>query len=117
MQNEEAFKWFEPFLEAKEAQLHTCGSLCEGSRIWVLAKLNRDPLVIAAMKSTSLCFCPIAMTVACRFVSALRRFGLCVRTRWPCAQGQGGKQADSHEAYSRRSYEPGERAEYHESGE
>ena len=36
------------FLEAKEAALHTAGSLCDGSRIWVLAKLNRDPLVIAA---------------------------------------------------------------------
>lgn len=48
LQNRDAFKWFEPFLAAKEAQLHTAGSLREGSRIWVLAKLNRDPLVIAA---------------------------------------------------------------------
>lgn len=47
LQNQEAFKWFQPFLDAKEAALHTAGSLCEGSRIWVLAKLNRDPLVIA----------------------------------------------------------------------
>lgn len=37
----------EPFLEAREAALHTAGSLAQGSRIWVLAKLNRDPLVIA----------------------------------------------------------------------
>lgn len=47
LQNQEAFKWFEPFLEAKEAALHTAGSLRQGSRIWVLAKLNRAPLVIA----------------------------------------------------------------------
>ena len=47
LQNRAAFQWFQPFLEAKEAALHTAGSLQEGSRIWVLAKLNRDPLVIA----------------------------------------------------------------------
>src|ERR1051325_5873007 len=48
LQNRDAFKWFQPFLDAKEASLNTAGSLREGSRIWVLAKLNRDPLVIAA---------------------------------------------------------------------
>jgi len=47
LQNRDAFKWFQPFLDAKEAALHTAGSLCEGARVWVLAKLNRDPLVIA----------------------------------------------------------------------
>ena len=47
LQNRAAFQWFQPFLDAKEAALHTAGSLQEGSRIWVLAKLNRDPLVIA----------------------------------------------------------------------
>ena len=47
LQNKDAFKWFQPWLEAKEAALHTAGSLREGSRIWVLAKLNRSPLVIA----------------------------------------------------------------------
>src|SRR5690242_10022932 len=40
LQNQDAFAWFEPFLEAKEAALHTAGSLRNGSRIWVLAKLN-----------------------------------------------------------------------------
>lgn len=48
LQNKDAFRWFQPFLDAKEAALHTAGSLQEGSRIWVLAKLNRSPLVIAA---------------------------------------------------------------------
>lgn len=47
LQNSEAFAWFQPFLDAREAALHTAGSLRNGSRIWVLAKLNRDPLVIA----------------------------------------------------------------------
>jgi phage/plasmid-like protein (TIGR03299 family) len=48
LQNQDTFKWFQPFLDAKEAALHTAGSLRHGSRVWVLAKLNRDPLVIAA---------------------------------------------------------------------
>jgi phage/plasmid-like protein (TIGR03299 family) len=46
LQNRDAFKWFGPFLEAKEAALHTAGSLAQGSRVWVLAKMQRDPLVI-----------------------------------------------------------------------
>src|SRR5262245_2622874 len=48
LQNKDAFGWFQPFLDAREAALHTAGSLKSGSRIWVLAKLNRDTLVIAA---------------------------------------------------------------------
>jgi phage/plasmid-like protein (TIGR03299 family) len=47
LQNKDAFSWFQPFLDAREAALHTAGSLKGGTRIWVLAKLNRDPLVIA----------------------------------------------------------------------
>src|SRR5215469_1870570 len=47
LQNQDAFAWFQPFLDAREAALHTAGSLRSSSRIWVLAKLNRDPLVIA----------------------------------------------------------------------
>lgn len=48
LQNKEAFEWFKPFLDLKEAALHTAGSLFGGSRIWVLAKLNRDPMEISA---------------------------------------------------------------------
>jgi phage/plasmid-like protein (TIGR03299 family) len=48
LQNTDAFQWFESFLAAKEAALHTAGSLAGGSRVFVLAKLNRSPLVIAA---------------------------------------------------------------------
>jgi phage/plasmid-like protein (TIGR03299 family) len=47
LQNRDAFAWFQPFLDAREAALHTAGSLRNGSRVWVLAKLQRDPLVIA----------------------------------------------------------------------
>jgi phage/plasmid-like protein (TIGR03299 family) len=47
LQNKDAFGWFQPFLDAREAALHTAGSLRNGSRVWVLAKINRDPLVIA----------------------------------------------------------------------
>jgi phage/plasmid-like protein (TIGR03299 family) len=47
LQNRDAFRWFQPFLDAREAALHTAGSLRGGSRIWVLAKLNRAPLLVA----------------------------------------------------------------------
>ena len=47
LQNKDAFQWFQPFLDSKEAALETAGSLCEGSRVWVLAKLNREPMEIA----------------------------------------------------------------------
>jgi phage/plasmid-like protein (TIGR03299 family) len=47
LQNKDAFGWFQPFLDGREAQLHTAGSLRSGSRIWVLAKLNLTPLVVA----------------------------------------------------------------------
>jgi phage/plasmid-like protein (TIGR03299 family) len=45
--NKDAFRWFAPWLDTKEASLSAAGSLREGSRIWVLARLNRDPMEIA----------------------------------------------------------------------
>lgn len=48
LQNKDAFGWFQEWLDAKEAALHTGGALFGGSRIWALAKLNRDPMEIAA---------------------------------------------------------------------
>ena len=48
LQNTDAFGWFQPFLDAKEARLETAGALRGGSRVWVLAKIARAPLVIAA---------------------------------------------------------------------
>jgi len=46
LQNSEAFKFFNPFLEDKQANLETAGSLRQGSDIWVLAKLNRKPIEV-----------------------------------------------------------------------
>ena len=42
LQNQDAFDWFQPFLDAGECQLHTAGSLCMGQKVWVLAQLNRE---------------------------------------------------------------------------
>lgn len=47
LQNVEAFDWFQTWLDSKEVALHTAGSLFGGSRIWVMAKINRDPMEIA----------------------------------------------------------------------
>lgn len=46
LQNKEAFSFFDPFIQAGEASLETAGSLRNGSRIWVLAKLNKAPLEV-----------------------------------------------------------------------
>ena len=40
LQNSDAFNFFKPFLETQQAALHTAGSLDEGRRVWILAKLN-----------------------------------------------------------------------------
>lgn len=46
LQNSEAFKFFDPFVQANEASYETAGSLDNGKRIWVLAKIKRDPIEI-----------------------------------------------------------------------
>jgi phage/plasmid-like protein (TIGR03299 family) len=46
LQNVEAFNFFDPILQAGEAELETAGSLRGGKRIWVLARVNRAPSVI-----------------------------------------------------------------------
>src|SRR5262249_27318291 len=46
LQNKDAFNWFDPFLAAGQATLEAAGSLAGGTRVWVLAKLNRDPIVV-----------------------------------------------------------------------
>lgn len=44
LQNRDAFKWFQPFLDNKEASIETAGSLRWGRIIWVLARINLDTL-------------------------------------------------------------------------
>lgn len=46
LQNAEAFKFFNPFIEAGQATLETAGSLRGGKRVWILAKLDREDSVI-----------------------------------------------------------------------
>lgn len=46
LQNKKAFDFFDPFIKSGQAVFETAGSLREGKRIWVLAKINKDPMVI-----------------------------------------------------------------------
>lgn len=46
LQNDQAFAFFDPFVKANLARYETAGALREGKVIWVLAKLNVDPIVI-----------------------------------------------------------------------
>jgi len=48
LQNRDAFNWFQPFLDANEATLEAAGSLRGGKRVWVLARLNRDPIEVVS---------------------------------------------------------------------
>lgn len=40
LQNVDAFKFFDPYLESGNFQLETAGSLAEGRRVWILASLK-----------------------------------------------------------------------------
>ena len=46
LQNEDAFRFFQPFLDGGFASLETAGSLKNGKRVWVLAKINSDDMII-----------------------------------------------------------------------
>jgi phage/plasmid-like protein (TIGR03299 family) len=46
LQNRDAFAWFQPLLDAGLAALHTGGSLCGGRKVWVLARIERGPVVV-----------------------------------------------------------------------
>lgn len=46
VQNTEIFEWFQPYLDSREATLHTAGSLKKGRVVWCLAKLNQKAVEI-----------------------------------------------------------------------
>lgn len=46
LQNIEAFDFFQPFIDSGEAELDTAGSIFGGQKVWILARLMRDPIVI-----------------------------------------------------------------------
>lgn len=48
LQNLDAFKFFDPFLESGAATLHTAGCLDEGRRIWVLAHVTNGKQDVVA---------------------------------------------------------------------
>lgn len=47
LQNIDAFKWFQPFLDTKEVAFETGGSLKGGTVIWALAKILGDDLEVS----------------------------------------------------------------------
>lgn len=46
LQNADAFAFFEPLLASGEVELESAGSIRGGQRVWVLARIMRDPVVI-----------------------------------------------------------------------
>lgn len=46
LQNADAFGFFDAFVAAGQASYETAGSLQEGRRVWILAAIESDPLVI-----------------------------------------------------------------------
>lgn len=46
LQTKELFQWFQPWLDTREVSIETCGRLKGGSQVWVMAKLQRSPMVV-----------------------------------------------------------------------
>lgn len=46
LQNRDAFKFFDPFVVGGQAAYETAGQLQDGKRVWILAELSNDPMVI-----------------------------------------------------------------------
>lgn len=40
LQNQDAFSWFQPFVDSGSVELHTAGSLRGGERVWILANVK-----------------------------------------------------------------------------
>lgn len=51
LQNTDAFKWFQPLLDAKLCKLDTAGSLWDGSKVWVLAEINGNAKPMEIVKN------------------------------------------------------------------
>ncbi len=47
LQNVDAFAWFNPFIESKQATFHTAGSLRDGQKVWILAQLGNGEAEVA----------------------------------------------------------------------
>ncbi len=47
LQNIESFKWFNPFIESGLVELETAGSLFQGKKIFILAKIKAENLVVS----------------------------------------------------------------------
>lgn len=47
LQNKEAFSFFKPFIENEMASLETAGSLFNGKKVFILAKINSDNIVVS----------------------------------------------------------------------
>jgi phage/plasmid-like protein (TIGR03299 family) len=48
LQNVDAFNFFNPFVETGLATFETAGSLRQGKRVWILCKINKDPMTIVS---------------------------------------------------------------------
>jgi phage/plasmid-like protein (TIGR03299 family) len=46
LQNQDAFRWFDPLLEKGGLELEAAGSLQQGKRVWILAKLQTEAQVL-----------------------------------------------------------------------
>lgn len=47
LQNTDAFKFFEPFIESGYASLDAAGSFRNGRKVWILAKINKEDIVVS----------------------------------------------------------------------